>query len=43
MSSIHPHSEEVKDVPVDAVQADDLLLVRPGEMIPADALVVKGK
>ena len=32
----------VEDVPVDAVAVDDLLLVRPGEMVPCDGVVVEG-
>jgi heavy metal translocating P-type ATPase len=32
----------VEDVPVDAVDVDDLLLVRPGEMVPCDGVVVEG-
>jgi Cu+-exporting ATPase len=31
------------DVPVDAVEVDDLVLVRPGERIPVDGLVVGGR
>jgi heavy metal translocating P-type ATPase len=31
-----------EDVPVDAVAVDDLLLVRPGEMVPCDGVVVEG-
>ncbi|HEX6599861.1 MAG TPA: heavy metal translocating P-type ATPase [Gemmatimonadaceae bacterium] len=33
---------DVEDVPVDAVGVDDLLLVRPGEMVPCDGVVVDG-
>ena len=33
----------VEDVPVDAVAPDDLLLVRPGELVPCDAIVVDGR
>ena len=32
----------VEDVPVDVVDVDDLLLVRPGEMVPCDGVVVEG-
>lgn len=32
----------VEDVPVDAVGVGDALLVRPGEMIPCDAVTVEG-
>jgi heavy metal translocating P-type ATPase len=31
-----------EDVPVDAVEVGDLLLVRPGEMVPCDGVVVDG-
>ena len=33
---------EVGDLPVEAVEAGDLLLVRPGEMVPCDGVVVDG-
>lgn len=33
---------EVEDIPADAVAVDDLLLVRPGEMVPCDAIVTEG-
>lgn len=32
----------IEDVPIDSVAAGDLLLVRPGEMVPCDATVVDG-
>jgi heavy metal translocating P-type ATPase len=32
----------LEDVPVDSVDVDDLLLVRPGEMVPCDGVVVDG-
>ena len=32
----------IEDVPVDAVVPDDVLLVRPGELVPCDAIVVDG-
>ena len=31
------------DVPVEQVQAGDLLVVRPGERIPVDAVIVEGR
>jgi heavy metal translocating P-type ATPase len=33
---------QLEDVPVDAVAPDDVLLVRPGELVPCDAIVVDG-
>jgi heavy metal translocating P-type ATPase len=35
-------SSAVDDLPVDAVEVGDLLLVRPGEMVPCDGVVVDG-
>ena len=32
----------IEDVPVDAVAPDDVLLVRPGELVPCDGIVVDG-
>lgn len=32
----------VEDVPIDTVAAGDILLIRPGEMVPCDATVVDG-
>src|SRR5678816_2966218 len=32
----------IEDVPVDAVAPDDVLLVRPGELVPCDGMVVDG-
>lgn len=34
---------EEKTVPIDTVQKDDIFLVRPGESIPADGVVIKGE
>jgi len=34
---------EVEDIVVDAIDVGDLLLVRPGEMVPCDAIVVDGR
>src|SRR5689334_21654912 len=33
---------EIDDVPVDDVRPGDLLLIRPGELVPCDAVVVDG-
>lgn len=33
---------EEKDIPIDEVYIDDLIIVRPGEKIPVDGVVVKG-
>ncbi len=35
--------DQIKQVPVDQVKKDDLLLVRPGEKIPVDGEVVEGE
>ena len=32
-------NDDVTDVPVDAVQPDDLLLIKPGEIVPVDCIV----
>ncbi len=34
---------EVETVPVERVQVDDLLLLRPGEKVPVDGLVTEGE
>jgi P-type E1-E2 ATPase len=37
----HRHAvDRVVDVPVDAVQPDDLLLIKPGETVPVDGFAV---
>jgi P-type Cu+ transporter len=33
---------EIKDIPLEEVKKDDILLVKPGEKIPADGVIVKG-
>ncbi len=38
----HPDVPEVEDLSVDAVRVGDLLLVRPGEMVPCDGEVIRG-
>lgn len=35
--------DEVREVPATAVSVGDMLLVRPGEMIPCDAVVIDGQ
>lgn len=35
--------DHVADLPVDAVRVGDELLVRPGEMVPCDGVVVRGR
>lgn len=36
-------ADHVEDLPVDAVEVGDELLVRPGEMVPCDGVVVRGR
>ncbi len=36
-------SGEEQDIPVDKVMAGDIIVVRPGERIPVDGIVVKGR
>lgn len=36
------HGEHIKEIPTSEVQKGDLLLVRPGEKIPMDAIIVEG-
>jgi heavy metal translocating P-type ATPase len=38
----HAGATEVEDLPVESVRVADLLLVRPGEMLPCDSEVVRG-
>lgn len=33
---------DIEDVPVDAIQVDDVILIRPGEQVPNDGEVVEG-
>lgn len=35
--------DEIKDVPLSQVRVDDILLLRPGEVIPADGVIVDGE
>jgi Cu2+-exporting ATPase len=34
---------ETEDIPIDELKGDDVILVRPGEKIPADGIVVEGE
>ncbi|MBD3661625.1 MAG: cadmium-translocating P-type ATPase, partial [Arenibacter algicola] len=36
-------NEEYEDVPIDNLQKDDIILVRPGEKVPADGIVLEGE
>jgi heavy metal translocating P-type ATPase len=36
------HEQTIDDVPAEAVVIGDLLLIRPGELVPCDAIVVDG-
>ncbi|HTI05192.1 MAG TPA: hypothetical protein VL549_07745, partial [Gemmatimonadales bacterium] len=36
------HGSDVADVPVESVAAGDMLLIRPGDLVPVDAEVVDG-
>jgi len=35
--------EEQKEIPAEEIETDDILLVRPGDRIPVDGLVIKGR
>jgi len=35
--------EEILTLPIEAVQVDDILLVKPGEKIPVDGVIVEGR
>lgn len=39
----HLVADDIRDVPVDSVEAGDLLLIRPGEVVPCDGIVVAGR
>lgn len=36
-------NDQLKDIPVEAVEINDLLVVKPGELVPVDGKVVKGE
>lgn len=36
-------NEEYEDIPIDDLQKDDIILVRPGEKVPADGIVLEGE
>ncbi|EOS7904312.1 cadmium-translocating P-type ATPase [Enterococcus hirae] len=36
-------NDQLKDIPVEAVEISDLLVVKPGELVPVDGKVVKGE
>ena len=35
--------QEQKDIPAEEIEADDILLVRPGDRIPVDGIIIKGR
>ncbi len=41
-TALRVQGSELEEVPVDALRAGDLILVRPGASIPADGIVVEG-
>ena len=42
-SALVRHGEELVEVPIDAVSADDVVLVRAGEVVPVDGMVESGE
>lgn len=38
-----PDSQQVEDIPLEEVRAGDYLLIRPGEKVPADGVVIEGQ
>lgn len=38
-----PGAGTIEDIPVEAIEVGDLILVRPGEMVPCDGMVVAGR